>query len=200
MSTVQTCVACSTCFAIGLDACPHCGSTEYETDGVVIARRFPSFVSVSCTPCGRGPWTVRLGGPHPGLIELPTLFCASCGSQVQVPWPPVEDSMPKITVHGGATNARERAESSPDALASQPLVGAEADQGHPTPEPEPLTVEVPAVVAEILAEATEGVTETPDPYAGLNLTELKAAADERGVPTYGTKAQIAERLREADAS
>lgn len=109
--------------------------------------------------------------------------------------------MPKITVHGGATNARERAESSPDALASQPLVGAEADQGHPTPESAPVAVEVPAFVADVLAETTEAVTEdTPDPYAGMNLTELKAAADERGVPTYGTKAQIAERLREADAS
>lgn len=201
MSTVQTCVACSTCFAIGLDACPHCGSTEYETDGVVIARRFPSFVSVSCTTCSRGPWTVRLSGPHPGLIELPTLFCASCGSQVQVPWPPVEDSMPKITVHGGATNARERAESSPDALASQPLVGAEADQGHPTPEPQAPILEIPAYVADVLAETPVEVTEEAlDPYAGLNLTELKAVADKRGLPVYGTKSQIAERLRDADAA
>jgi rRNA maturation protein Nop10 len=204
MSTLQSCVACSTQFAIGLDACPHCGSTEYEVGGVVVARRFPSFVSVSCTACSRGPWTVRLGGPHPGLIELPTLFCASCGSQVQVPWPPKEEPMsPKITVHGGATNAR-AAEPSPDAVVSPPLVGAEADQGHPTsedaPAPEPeKELEEEEYVVSSGADAGDD-TEVGDPYAGLTLAELRSAADERGVASYGTKAQITERLREADTA
>lgn len=193
--SVQSCVACSTQYAIGLDACPHCGSTEYEREGVVVSRRLPAFASVSCD-CGRGPWNIRLSGPLPGLIALPSLFCASCGSQVQVPWPPVEDSMPKITVHGGATNARE-AESSPDAVASTPLAGAEADQGHPTPVEAP--VETPVEPAAELDEVQES-TESGDAYAGMTLAELRSAADAQGVASYGTKAQITERLREADAS
>lgn len=123
--------------------------------------------------------------------------------------------MPKITVHGGATNARELAEPSPDALASQPLAGAEAGQGHPTPEAE-LTAEeaVGEALAEVPAEAyaedaapleapstdAEPVTTAPADYDGMTLTELRALATERDVPSYGTKAQIAERLREADGA
>ena len=194
--SVQSCVACSTQYAIGLDACPHCGSTEYEREGVAISRRLPAFASVSCD-CGRGPWNIRLSGPLPGLIALPSLFCASCGSQVQVPWPPVEDSMsPKITVHGGATNARDT-ESSPDVSVSPPLVGAEAGQGHPTPVEAPVEtpVEPPAEV-----DAVQESTESEDAYAGLSLSELRSAADQRGIASYGTKAQITERLREADQS
>jgi hypothetical protein len=110
---------------------------------------------------------------------------------------------PKITVHGGATNARDT-ESSPDVSVSPPLAGAEADQGHPTlPEAEPATQETteaaPADAVEDLDNVQES-TESEDAYAGLTLTELRAAADSRGVASYGTKAQITERLREADAS
>ncbi len=115
--------------------------------------------------------------------------------------------MPKNHVGRGPTYAR-AADPSPDADVSPPLVGAEADQGHPTPEPEAepeaSTVDVPAVVADVLTGTTEedadDDADAPDLYAGMTLTELKAAADERGIAVYGTKAQIAERLREADAS
>ena len=200
--SVQTCVGCSTRYADGLDACPHCGSTEYEQEGAVVStRRLPLLVSVSCAGCGRGPWQLRLPLVVTGLVQIPDLHCASCGSRVQVPWPPVEEDMsPKITVHGGATNARAQADPSPDATASQPLVGAEADQGRPTP----------AVVSEHGPELVDlPVTEEPepepepepdvDPYAGMTLAELRGAADARGVASYGTKSQIADRLREADA-
>lgn len=204
--SLQTCVACSTRYADGLDACPHCGSTEYAVEGVAVSRRLPSFVTVSCDGCGRGPWTVRLSGPLPGLIALPALFCASCGSQVQCPWPPVEDSMPKITTHGGATNARDT-DPSPDVEASEPLVGAEADQGRPTPdevqdETTPEVDEVQEVDEPEADSEADDADEEPDvdPYAGMTLAELRDAADKRGVPSYGSKAQITERLREADAS
>lgn len=199
--SVQTCVGCSTRYADGLEACPHCGSTEREQDGAVISRRLPLLVAVSCD-CGCGPWQLRLSMVLTGLVQVPELHCASCGSRVHIPWPPAEDDMPKITVHGGASNARE-ADHSPDASASQPLVGAEADQGRPTPAPEPevSAAELLAVVAEHLSEGEADTPEdTPDPYAGMTLSELRAAADERGIPSYGTKSQIAERLREADAS
>lgn len=99
---------------------------------------------------------------------------------------------PKITVHGGATNARV-ADDSPAASTSQPQVAAEGDLGRPTSDE---GVENLDEVQDETSYEESGV----DPYAGLNLTELRATADERGVPSYGTKAQIAERLREADAA
>jgi hypothetical protein len=107
-----------------------------------------------------------------------------------------DDVSPKITVHGGATNAREQAESSPDAVASLPLAGAEAGQGHPTyvAEAGPETV---SPDAEPEAEAAPEPVE-PDPYAGKTLAELRDEADKRGVASYGSKAQIADRLRAAD--
>lgn len=115
---------------------------------------------------------------------------------------------PKITVHGGATNARD-ADVSPAVDASQPLAGAEADQGHPTPVPEPevqeLTAEaavgdpLPEVPAEAYSEAPAPLDPAVD-YDGMTLAELREEATGRDIPSYGTKAQIIERLREADAS
>lgn len=200
--SVQTCVGCSTQYAPGLDACPHCGSTEYEQDGAVAStRRLPLLVSVSCSACGRAPWQLRLSVVLTGLIQIPTLHCASCGSQVQIPWPPKEDAMPKITAHGGATNARET-DPSPAVDASQlPLAGAEADQGE-----RPTSVESEVVDSENAAPLDEAPSgnggesdEAPD-YDGMTLAELREAATGRDIPSYGTKAQITERLREADAS
>lgn len=204
----RTCAACTTSYAPDLAACPHCGSTEYVEDGVRVSRKLPAFVHLSCSDCGRGPWALRLPVLMPGLIQLPSLFCASCGSQVQVPWPPVEDDMsPKITVHGGATNARET-DLSPAVDASQPLVGAEADQGHPTQvegdevvSDEAVGEPLPELAAEAYAEDAVPLAELDvDPYAGMTLAELRAEADGRGVASYGTKAQVAERLREDDAA
>lgn len=200
--SVQTCVGCSTRYAEDLAACPHCGGTEYERDGAVVStRRLPLLVSVSCA-CGRGPWQFRLPQVLTGLVQVPALFCASCGRQVQVPWPPVEDDMtPKITRSGGPSNTRDSGPS-PAALASESPVGAEADRGHSSPEAE-LVAEVEPEAAQfdepVLDEVQdETVEEEPVDYDSMTLAELKAAADDKGVASYGTKAQIAERLREAD--
>lgn len=193
MSTVQSCVACSTQYAIGLDACPHCGSTECEVEGAVVARRFPSFVTITCPECGRGPWTVRLSSVTSGLIDLPTLACASCGSRVPVTWPPEEEPMsPKITAHGGATNARE-ADVSPAVAASEPQVAAEGDLGRQTSE------DLDTVQDSTVPEPDEVQDENKLPdYDGMTLAELRSAADSCNLPTYGTKAQLIERLRDAE--
>ncbi len=129
------CAECSTPYRTEQHACPHCGSTAYTEGDVVVSRRLPLLVSVSCV-CGCGPWNLRLPVVATGLVQLPELHCASCGSRVQIPWPPAEDEMPKINRRGDrrvATNAR-ATDPSPAVDASQPLVGAEADQGRPTPE------------------------------------------------------------------
>jgi len=184
-ANLRTCADCSTAYALDLDACPHCGSSDYAEQEGVVTRRLPLFVTVSCADCGRGPWTVRMHSVSSGLIELPTLACASCGSRVPVTWPPEEEPMsPKITTAGGATNARE-ADVSPVADASPPQVVAEDDLG-------------PSTSEELTAEfAAEDEVETVD-YDGMTLAELRSAADAAQLPTYGTKAQLIERLKGAD--
>lgn len=190
-ANLLTCADCSTQYALDLKACPHCGSSDFVTDQGAVTKRLPSFVSLSCSNCGRGPWTVRLQSVTSGLIEIPTLACTSCGCRVPVTWPPLEETMsPKITVHGGATNSRE-ADVSPAADASEPLVGAEADQGRPTSEAAPELDEV--------QDETEAEEEKVADYDGMTLGELRDAASSRKLPSYGTKNQIIERLRDADA-
>jgi DNA-directed RNA polymerase subunit RPC12/RpoP len=180
-ANLRTCADCTTQYALDLAACPHCGSSDYVEEGGAVAKRLPLFVNVSCADCGRGPWTVRLNAARSGLIELPTLACASCGSRVPVTWPPEEEPMsPKITAHGGATNARE-ADVSPTAVASEPQVVAEDGLGLPTSEEAPVEAE-----------------DSGSDYDGMTLAELRSAADAAGLPTYGTKAQLIERLKGAD--
>jgi len=111
--------------------------------------------------------------------------------------------MPKNHVGRGPTDVG-AADVSPAAVADQsPQVVAEDGLGR--------TNEVVAdeVVGEALAAVSvEAYAEDAvllagpdvDPYAGLTLAELRAAADGRGVPSYGTKAQVAERLREDDSA
>ena len=102
---------------------------------------------------------------------------------------------PKITVHGGATNAH-GADVSPAADVSQPLVGAEADLGRPTPtEPDEAVVEV---AAEAPAADAVPLPEAKD-YSSMTLAELREEADSRNVASYGSKAQITERLQAADS-
>lgn len=207
MSNVKTCAACSTRYAPDLDVCPHCGSSDLLTEGGATVGRLPLFVSLSCD-CGRS-WQLRLPTLLPGLVGIPSLFCASCGHGVQIPWPPVEDDMPKITKHGGPTNARGE-ESSPDSPVRAPLAGAEADQGHPTPAEDNEVVGDGSgeALPELDASAEDAqpleVKYAGDPaqsvdYDGMSLAELRELANSRKVASYGTKAQIAERLREADA-
>jgi len=201
-ANLRTCADCSTQYAVDIPACPHCGSSNTVEEGGAVTKRLPLFVTVRCD-CGRGPWTFRLGMVMPGLLQLPTLACASCGRLVSFTWPPEEDAMPKITVHGGATNARET-DPSPAVDASQPLVGAEADQGRPSVElvaEEAVGEALPEIAAEADDEDATPLGETSvDPYAGMTLAELRAEAERRELPSYGTKAQVTDRLREDDAA
>ena len=103
--------------------------------------------------------------------------------------------MPKISVHGGATNARV-ADVSPAADASQPQDVAEDVLGRPTSEDksqEPVVEAAPEPEAAPIEESTLD-------YDGMTLAELREAATTRELPSYGTKAQLIERLRENDAS
>lgn len=105
--------------------------------------------------------------------------------------------MPTITKTGGPSNARDGGPS-PAVFASEPLDSAEAVQGRPAAEP--VAVDV-SDLDEVQVETEVEVAGEPDAdvdYNALTLAELKALAAEREVAAYGSKAQIAERLREAE--
>lgn len=206
-ANLRTCADCSTAYAIDLSVCPHCGSANFVDEGGAVSKRLPLFVAVSCPGCGRGPWTVRLPSITSGLIDLPSLACASCGSRVPVSWPPEEEPMPKNHVGRMPTDVG-AADVSPAADADQsPQVVAEDGLGRPVSAqdgvlPEGFVPEaLPEVSAEAYAEDAVALAEPGvDPYAGMTLAELRGEADKRGVPSYGSKAQITERLREDDAA
>lgn len=190
--SLRTCAACSTQYAVDIDACPHCGSTSTTDDGTV-TRRLSLFVSVSCPVCDAAPRTIRLESVTSGLVVVPALACTSCGGRVPVIWPPEEEPVsPKITVHGGASNAR-GADVSPAADVSQPLTGVDTGQGHSTENAPADTA--PQTIVEGSAEDPAGKN-----YDAMSLGELREEATRRGVPSYGTKAQIAERLHDADTA
>lgn len=201
--SLRVCAGCSTRYSVDLAACPHCGSAEYEA----ARERLPLFVTASCASCVKQ-WHLRLNLVQSGLLELPNLRCASCGCQVQVPCPPVEDSMPKITVHGGATNAREDG-TSPVVVASPPPVVAEGGRGPSSEtalvgEPGPELVDVGESQSVDAPELDEFQAE-PEPevapdYDSMTLAELRELSKERDLPVYGNKAEVIGRLREADGA
>lgn len=101
---------------------------------------------------------------------------------------------PKITVHGGATNARD-ADVSPAADASEPQAVAENSLGLIQSD------DVELVQDETSPEVDEVHDETVSvDYDSMTLAELREAAGARSLPSYGTKSQLIERLKDADAT
>lgn len=103
------CSACSTRYAGGLRHCPNCGSAERIEEGC--GSRLP-FLDVACgTETCRSRTVVRrvyLRMAAPGVVEMPALACLACGAAMgALNGSPTgaEDDMPKITRHGGASNA-----------------------------------------------------------------------------------------------
>lgn len=99
------CAGCTTAYAVGAPACPQCGSTKRTVDSVG-AVQVPA-LTVACTTTGcphQG--VVRrvvLTQVVPGVLAWPTLVCASC--RAHLPTVTEENTMPKITVHGGPSDA-----------------------------------------------------------------------------------------------
>ncbi|MDT0377232.1 hypothetical protein RM572_00380 [Streptomyces sp. DSM 42041] len=109
--------------------------------------RVPPYVAAECRTEGcpeKGTVRrVRLDQPHPGLVAVPHLVCASCHQPVPVPWPEKEgtSAVPKITRRGGASNA-----------AASPPAKAPRSQARPAKKAEP----APA------AAASDPADEAPD--------------------------------------
>lgn len=153
---LSVCEECGTRYAVGVPACPNCSSTMRVEDGTV--GTVPVLVTTACTTrtCRyegiRRQVALRLAAL--GVAELPTLVCVACGSHLPVTWPgPAEgEKMPKITRHGGATNAAE-------------------DLGKPVP---PAVVETPAPVKAAEPEHAKAV-EPAEPAEAKPKTTRKAS-------------------------
>lgn len=220
--SLSVCGQCGTRYAVGLTTCPHCSSTEVADDSV---GRIPIAVTVHCTAeyCeayGKQRRVV-LRRAVMGVVELPTLLCEVCGSHAAVRWPGEprkEEDMPKITVHGGPTNAAAPIVTGgswgdpPDETADQATVsetGPElvelpagavvsvdgVDQGHDE------LVETEGRPFKPLPEAvggdtTEHVSESD--YETWSYPELQAACKARGLAATGGGHACIKRLREHD--
>ncbi|MFC8515484.1 SAP domain-containing protein [Streptomyces sp. NPDC057257] len=174
-----TCAGCTTTYTVGAAKCPHCGSTERadEPGGSVLPSVTVACATDGCRFAGRER-RVHLRTAAPGVLEMPPLICAGCGSHVLTS----ENTMAKITVHGGASNA------------SLPDPGPHDDPG--TSEPmHAFEAEAPDDVP-----GEESPEEAEPAYEDSTVEELKEQLGERGLPKTGSKADLVARLREDDAS
>lgn len=106
--SVWACGECGAHYAVGAPRCPQCKTNKPITEQ---PSNPLASLTVACLPAESG---CRYGGvvrrvmlPQivPGVIDMPDLRCAGCGRQMtSVPKEEPQD-MPKITVHGGPTNA-----------------------------------------------------------------------------------------------
>lgn len=125
---------------------------------------------------------VHLRTAAPGVVEVPRLACAGCGFDMPTvtPWPPVteseEDMTPKITVHGGASNA-----------------GAE---------PEPVNETDEAAGEDVSTEDSSPAsgTSAEQDYEDWTVDQLKEELAKRDLPRSGKRDDLVQRLRDDDAT
>jgi hypothetical protein len=111
--SLHTCAECTTRYAAGLPGCPNCGSAERSRPGTAL----PS-VEVTCRtggcPAKDQPRQVVLRLVAVGVLHIPGhLGCVRCGRAMDTTRPYTvpsaggqeEDTMPKITRHGGPSIA-----------------------------------------------------------------------------------------------
>jgi hypothetical protein len=111
--SLATCFLCLTPYAGDLERCPNCGCPDRAAERT---RSALPYTDVVCrTETCRAAGTVRriyLRAAVPGVVEMPQLLlCLCCGMAMHMarlavgPHVIEEDSMPKISVHGGPSNA-----------------------------------------------------------------------------------------------
>lgn len=187
---VLVCMDCSTRYAPDLEQCPHCGSAAGVGEDEVQQRARP-LLPVRVVACGTETCPVRglsrrVVSRHaaPGVLEQPALVCARCGGEMQ----PVdndegddeeeEESMPKVTVHGGPSNADD-----PDQPAEQPAGDEPGQAEQPAEQPTPEG-----------GESEEPAAPTAQDYNDWTVDQLRAELAERGLSTTGKKADLQQRL------
>lgn len=108
---LEVCASCSAAYAVGLLACPQCGSTERRGERAtpMVPQIEVACQTEGCRAEGKVA-TVRLPSVGVNLVALPIIQCTLCGAVVVTvtAWPPRAregDDMPKITRHGGPSIA-----------------------------------------------------------------------------------------------
>ena len=175
----ETCAECTTAYSVGAAKCPQCGSTQRaeKPGGAVLPSVTVACGNEACRYAGRER-RVHLRTAAPGVVEVPRLACAGCGLDMPTvtPWPPVtaseDEDMPKITLHGGASNAA--AEPEPETVAPE-------DESSPEPAAEPETPSAPD-------------------YDDWTVEALKEQLADRNLPKSGKRDELVQRLRDDDAS
>lgn len=149
---LRVCQRCTTRFAVGLLACPHCRSTEHYEEGSVMPKITVHGGPSNASDPASGPVTVSERKPEP--VSLPE-----------------DTAVVSVSVDGVDQGPGEVVEFEGD-VSFKPL--PEAVEG----------------------DTTEHVSE-PD-YDALTKTELQELLAARELPTSGTKAELVARLRTHD--
>lgn len=182
-----TCAGCTTTYTVGAAKCPQCGSTEHtdSAGGAVLPSVTVACGNQACQYEGRQR-RVHLRTAAPGVVEMPRLACAGCGHEMPTvtPWPPVTESednnMPKITVHGGATNAAvDEPEAGEDVSAGSS--SSTSSEKEPT-SPEPSEKQTPSTARGAGSRSKKAAT-----------AKASSAASTDGAPAAGTSAADTEK-------
>ncbi|GAA4226093.1 hypothetical protein GCM10022254_09910 [Actinomadura meridiana] len=141
--SLNVCAGCSSAYAVGLPACPQCGSTEVAGGGA--APTLPQ-IKVACQTEGCRAagkvTTMRLPQVALNIVQVPALACAVCGHPVEVVVAWKDNDMPKITKRGGPTNAvadppAPAAPEPKEGVASSPGSSSQTSPEKPATSPEP---------------------------------------------------------------
>jgi hypothetical protein len=108
---------------------------------------------------------------------------------------------PKISIHGGATNAHGAEVSPADDVSEEPQAVSQDGLGHSTTEEAPDENADREQEQEQDAPAEDdGEADAAKDYNTMTITELRAEATRRGIPSFGNKSQVIERLKGADGA
>lgn len=213
--SLSVCAQCSTRYAVGIARCPHCSSAERvaAASGPTPLVAAVECRTENCEAHGRRQ-SVPLTEVAPGVLGLPSLWCAHCGREPSVEAPThaeEENDMPKNSVHGGPTNANADPSDNvnnpvPDSPSDHPTstdVVAVGEQGpEPVPLPEGSVVTTAGGTAELASDGDKQADEPPEApdYQSWTADELRAELGRRELPKSGSKAEMAARLEDADAN
>jgi hypothetical protein len=106
--SAQVCAECTAAYSIGAAQCPQCGANNPRPDGEGPAA--PS-TAVRCPGEDCEAYGVVRNVPvqlvAPGIEARPQMHCTACGRHVEVVHDEEtgDDDMPKVTLHGGASDA-----------------------------------------------------------------------------------------------
>jgi hypothetical protein len=172
------CTGCRTVYAVGIPACPHCSSRDYEEDGVAKAN-------------AEGAATHYVGEGDPVPDDLPP------GVRMVGPGAPAE---PEAEVQGEPEpEVTPEPEPVPEAVSGpqEPEVVPDPPEEHATI-PGPDSTPEPSSPESSAPDDDDDDDGLPD-YMAYRIVDLRELCRNRDLSPTGPKAELAERLAEHDA-